>query len=274
MAEAVRAALIRATALLQATSQSPRLDAEVLLAHACGVSREALLLTQLENEAPAGLEDLLARRMRHEPVAYITGVQEFWSLTLHVTPDVLIPRADSETLIEAAMVHFSKEAPKTILDLGTGSGALLLAALSEWPTATGIGVDASAAACAIASGNAQVLGFGDRCQIVQGDWAGGITGQFDLILCNPPYVEQNAHLMPDVRDYEPISALFAGPEGLDDYTQIAPHLARLIAPNGCAILEIGHMQGNAVTSLVQENGLFSRISKDLAGRDRCVVATH
>ncbi|HEV2567175.1 peptide chain release factor N(5)-glutamine methyltransferase [Sphingomonas sp.] len=261
--------LRRAAERLTSTSSTPRLDAELLLAHALGVSREALLL-RLDSEVPAAFEALLQRRLAHEPVAYITGTRSFWTLDLHVTPAVLIPRPDSETLIEAAIAHFDSAGPATVLDLGTGSGALLLAALDQWPGAWGLGVDRSRAAIDLARGNAERLRFGGRARFVKGSWGDALDGQFDLILCNPPYVEDGAELAPDVAEYEPGSALFAGPEGLDDYRVLAPQLARLLAPGGLVALEIGSTQRESVSALMQVEEFSVRCRQDLAGRDRCL----
>ena len=267
----LREALNAATARLEAVSDSPRLDAELLLAHALGVSREAMLLGNLDAAVPPAFAPLLARRMAHEPLAYITGTRDFWTITLHVAPGVLIPRPDSETLIEAALAHFGKAGPKRVLDLGTGSGALLLAALTEWPDAGGLGIDASVGGLAIARQNAAALGLSDRANFRRGNWAEGITEQFDLILCNPPYVEAAAALPRDVRDYEPASALFAGVDGLDDYRQIIPQLPALIAPGGIACLEIGYTQAGAVSALVELVGLKVQLKHDLAGHPRCLI---
>jgi release factor glutamine methyltransferase len=258
-----------ATEALAATSPTPRLDAELLLAHALGITREALLLDP-DRAVPHAFETLLQRRLAHEPVAYITGTKSFWTLDLHITPAVLIPRPDSETLIEAAVAHFGKAGPGTILDLGTGSGALLLAALDQWPSAWGLGIDRSAAAIEIARGNAERLGFGGRAGFVQGEWGDAVDARFDLILCNPPYVEAGAVLAPDVADYEPAAALYAGPDGLEDYRRLAPQLARLLAPGGLAAVEIGADQRESVAALMQVEDLAVRCLQDLAGRDRCL----
>lgn len=264
------AGLADAARRLAAVSDTPRLDAELLLAHALGVSREALLLRP-SARLPDGFETLVARRLAHEPIAYITGTRAFWTLDLAVGPAVLVPRPDSETLIEAAIAHFGSRAPATILDLGTGSGALLLAALDHWPTAWGLGVDRSAEALAVARANAAP--FGARAAFVRGDWATALAGRFDLILCNPPYVEAGAALPPDVARWEPAAALYAGPDGLDDYRRLAPELGRLIAPGGAAILEIGAVQQAAVTALIKAAELSVSCRQDLAGRDRCLVVT-
>ncbi|MBW6524361.1 peptide chain release factor N(5)-glutamine methyltransferase [Sphingomonas sp. RHCKR47] len=269
---APRAALI-AAAQRFAFSATPRLDAELLLAHALGITRERLLLTLDDWSVPAAFDMLVERRAAHEPVAYLTGTRAFWTIDLHVAPGVLVPRADSETLIEAAVAHFAgSPGPRRILDLGTGSGALLLAALDEWPRASGVGVDASAAALAIAQGNAERLGMADRARMVAGDWQG--TGEaFDLVLCNPPYIEVDASLPPEVRDWEPASALFAGADGLDDYRRLAPLLPGQLAPGGVACIEIGYEQGERAAALFRAAGLGVALRRDLAGRDRCLVVT-
>lgn len=269
----VRRALSDAAQRLSGVSDTARLDAELLMAHALGVSREALLLTRLGDAVPADFAGLLARRLASEPVAYITGMRDFWTIALAVTPAVLIPRADSETLMEAALAHFGKDGPKRVLDLGTGSGALLLAALSQWPGATGLGVDASEAALGVARANAQRLGLGERARFVLGDWGAGLDGLFDLILCNPPYVESGASLSSEVADYEPDSALFAGADGLDDYRRLMPQLARLMAPAAIVALEIGADQAAAVSQLAFDNGFDARCIQDLGARDRCLLLT-
>lgn len=256
---------------LAGVSDTPRLDAELLMAHAVGVDRERLLLDPPQGAAPDGFEPLVERRLRHEPVAYIVGHRAFWTIDLQVGPGVLIPRPDSETLIEAAIAHFRGRAPRRILDLGVGSGALLLAALAEWPEATGLGVDQSEAALSIAAANAARLGMADRARIGRGSWDAAASGEFDLILCNPPYIEADAALPRDVADYEPASALFAGADGLDDYRRIAPVLR--LPPDGVACIEIGSEQGQAVRTLFALAGFNVQVRADLAGRDRCVVVT-
>lgn len=266
-----RAALIAATQVLAATSETPRLDAEILMAHALGTSREALLLGGLDGNVPAGFGDLVARRARHEPIAYITGVRDFWTISLAITPAVLIPRPDSETLVEAAIACLAPHAPATILDLGTGSGALLLAALSHWPHAEGLGVDASPAALAVATANAAQLGLSARAAFRLGNWGEGLVGPFDLILCNPPYIEADAALPADVADHEPASALFAGVDGLDAYRQLMPQLPELLSPHGIVALEIGSGQAADVIALAAQAGLDARCFDDLGGRNRCLI---
>ncbi|HEY1145110.1 MAG TPA: methyltransferase domain-containing protein, partial [Allosphingosinicella sp.] len=169
----IRADLAAAAGRLAESSDTPRLDAELLMAHALGVTREALLLSRLDAPAPLAFEALLARREAGEPIAYITGLRAFWTIELAVAPGVLIPRPDSETLIEAALAHFGTAGPRSVLDLGTGPGTLLLAALHQWPEARGIGIDCSEAALAIARANAARLGLSDRADLRAGDWGEG-----------------------------------------------------------------------------------------------------
>ena len=266
----MRAELAAAAARLNGASDTPRLDAELLMAHALGIAREGLLLGP-DRPAPDAFEALVARRLAGEPIAYITGTRGFWTIELAVTPAVLIPRPDSETLIDAAVEHFGGVGPATILDLGTGSGALLLAALDQWRGATGLGVDASAAALAVARGNAERLGMADRACFAIGDWAGGIANRFDLLLCNPPYVETGAILPRDVAEHEPAAALFAGADGLADYRRLAPQLGRLIAPGGLAAIEIGSGQAAAVAALFGAEGLACTVRRDLSSLDRCIL---
>ena len=268
--EALRAAAER----LSGKSGSPRLDAELLLAHALDIEREELLLKLRDVAVPDSFAALIDRRAAGEPVAYITGTRDFWTITLHVTPDVLIPRPDTETLLEAAVDHFGKRPGlRRILDLGTGSGALLLAALDEWREATGIGVDLSEAALAVARSNAHRLGFASRAYFRRGDWGQGIAERFDLILINPPYICTHAMLPRDVADHEPRSALFAGPDGLDDYRRLAPQLPALLAAGGMAAIEIGFDQGQSAAALFAQQGLEVRCRKDLAGHDRCLIVS-
>lgn len=264
-------ALADAARRLSEVSDTARLDAELLMAHACGTSRETLLLSAQSGPVPEAFAELVERRFCHEPIAYILGHREFWTIDLDVTPAVLIPRGDSETLIEAAVAHFGARGPRRVLDLGTGSGALLLAALAQWPSATGLGIDMSAAAIEVAARNARKLGFQDRAAFAIKGWdAAGVPG-FDLILCNPPYIGTGEALPHGVVHFEPASALFAGTDGLDDYRHIAPLLA--LAPGGVACIEIGAEQAAAVSALFAAQGWTIEIRCDLAGRDRCLVLT-
>ena len=263
-AEAIRAAASR----LAETSDTARLDAEVLMAHALGVSRSDLLLRRMADAVPEGFAALVARRAGHEPVAYIVGNQEFYGLHLRVSPAVLIPRGDSEVLVEAALA--GAPAAARVLDCGTGSGALLLAVLAHLPGARGLGIDRSAAALAVAAGNAAALGL--RATFIERDWtrAGWSDGlgRFDLVLANPPYVESEAELAPSVRGHEPAGALFAGDDGLADYRVLVPQLPALLTPEGRALVEIGAEQADAVADIAVTAGLKCVLHRDLGGRAR------
>lgn len=283
VAEALREAARR----LAGASDTARLDAELLMAHALGVSRSELLLRRGGDACPTGFAALVERRAAHEPVAYITGRQEFYGLDLAVTPAVLIPRADSETLIEAAREAFAGRAPpRRVLDLGTGSGALLLAALTVWPEAVGVGIDRAADALAVAQSNAERSCLRDdstcvarrcatRSRFAQRDWTrpdwDADLGRYDLVLANPPYVETAAELPHSVSGFEPAGALYAGPEGLDDYRRLIPRLPDLLQRGGRAVLEIGFTQADAVGALAERAGFTTQIRHDLARRPRALV---
>ena len=266
-------ALSRATNELAQVSDTPRLDAELLMAEALHIDRDKLILSPPDRKVPERFWAMVERRKAGEPVAYITGRRAFWNIELHVGPGVLVPRPDSEVLIASAIEHFEGTGPGRILDLGTGPGTLLLAALDVWPNATGLGTDLSRQALAYSSANARRLGFDERAKWLQGNWAEGLVETFDLILCNPPYVADGADLGPGVREYEPDEALFAGSEGLDAYRALAPQLPLLLGKGGLAAVEIGHDQANAVTRLLARDGLKARVAQDLAGRDRAVLLT-
>ncbi|HTN13354.1 MAG TPA: peptide chain release factor N(5)-glutamine methyltransferase [Sphingomonadaceae bacterium] len=269
IAQAIREAAQR----LEATSDTARLDAEVLMAHALGVTRSDLLLRHMRDEVPASFAALIERRAGHEPVAYITGHQEFYGRDFLVGPDVLIPRGDSETIVDAALD--ACPAPVRVLDCGVGSGALLLSVLAERPGAQGVGIDRSQGALALAAANAQRLGLAARARMEQRDWTqsgwADELGRFDCILANPPYVESKAELAPSVREFEPSGALFAGPDGLDDYRVLVPQLPKLLSPDGIAVLEIGWSQADAVRQLSEEAGFSAILHKDLAGRPRALL---
>lgn len=265
-------AIREAAARLAVSSDTARLDAEVLMAHALGVTRSAMFLRHQGDPVPTMFAELVARRLDQEPVAYITGEQEFFGLSLRVTPDTLIPRGDSEVLVAAALAAHTDAA--RVLDCGTGTGALLLAVLAQLPLAEGIGIDRSAAALEVAQVNARQLGLAERARMVaadwrQTDWAMGL-GRFDLILANPPYVEEGAELALSVCAFEPAEALFAGPQGLDDYRILIPQLPALLAPGGAALVEIGSAQAEAVSRIAVEAGFAVSLHRDLAGRPRAL----
>lgn len=265
-------ALDDATRQLNKTSDTSRLDAELLMAEALHIDRDRLLLAPPDRRVPERFWDMVGRRLEGEPVAYITGRRAFWDIELHVGPGVLVPRPDSEVLIASAIEHFEGTAgPGRILDLGTGPGTLLLAALDIWPDASGLGIDLSRQALSYASANARRLGFEARTKFMQGNWAAGLAERFDLILCNPPYIAENAELERGVREFEPDEALFAGSEGLDAYRELAPQLPRLLNRAGLAAIEIGSDQAEAVTALLARDGLGAKAAKDLAGRDRALL---
>ena len=264
-------ALRSAASFLAQTSDTPRLDGELLMAHALGVTRSELLLRHMSGMAPDAFAPLLARRQHHEPVAYILGQQEFYGLTFRVTPDVLIPRGDSEVLAEAALK--ARPGARRVLDCGTGSGALLLAVLAHLPGATGVGIDRSAAALAIAAENAARLGLSERAAMLRADWeedgwTSGLGGPFELILANPPYVETDAALAPSVRDYEPAGALFAGSDGLAAYRILLPQLPALLASGGAALVEIGAAQAEAVGEIARGAGFSALLHRDFGRRPR------
>lgn len=269
---AIPRALGRATEELSKTSDTPRLDAELLMAAALGIGRDRLILNNPKGETPTSFFDFIERRRAGEPVAYITGHRAFWTIDLEVGPGALVPRPDSETLIAAAVEHFAgTPGPRHILDLGTGPGTLLLAALDEWPRAVGLGIDASETALDYARRNAERLGMSNRAEFRIGDWAAGIGDRFDLILCNPPYIAEGADIGPGVAEFEPAEALFAGPEGLDDYRRLAPVVGGLLEPGGLAAIEIGFDQAESVSALLEEQGLEPAVALDLSGHARALL---
>ena len=270
--KAIARALSEAARSIDRISDTPRLDAELLMAEALHIDRDRLILSPPDEPVPERFWTMVERRQSGEPVAYITGRRAFWDIELHVGPGVLVPRPDSEVLIASAIEHFSgTPGPARILDLGTGPGTLLLAALDIWRNARGVGVDQSRQALSYATANARRLGFDARLQLKIGDWAKGIRSKFDLVLCNPPYVRENAELGAGVREYEPDEALFAGGDGLDAYRALAPQLPRVLSPGGLAAIEIGHDQADAVTALLERDGLVAGIARDLGDRPRAVL---
>jgi release factor glutamine methyltransferase len=268
--------------------EEPRTDARLLLAHLRSVDRATLLADAREplgHDELASFRQLVDRRVAREPVAQIIGRKEFWSLDFQITADVLCPRPDSECVVEAALKEVRWLASRLggnrqrgwegrILDLGTGSGCLLLALLSELPAASGIGVDISMQALSVARSNGERLGLETQASWLCGDWGASIEGRFDLIVSNPPYVtlDAAAELAPEVREFEPGTALFAGKDGLDAYRALRHDLNRLLAPEGAVLLELGEGQAAEVEALFLASGFRSvRRQQDLAGIDRCLI---
>jgi release factor glutamine methyltransferase len=248
-----------------------------LLCHAAGLSHEAYV---------AGLNDALApdddarfgayveRRLAGEPVSRIIGLREFYGRPFRIDASTLDPRPDTETLIEAALALVDRKAPLNILDLGTGSGCILVTLLAELPLAIGLGIDKSLQALEISRANAQILGVGDRARFLAGDWLEGVEDRFDLVVANPPYLSaaEMAGLSPEVGGHDPKGALDGGADGLFAYRRIAPRLLEALRPGGLALFEIGHTQADAVLRLLEGAGLSLVPGpwRDLAGRPRVV----
>ncbi len=275
----IGAALAQARAALHAVGiESAALDARLLVGSALKVRAETVIAypeRSLTGAEAGHFEALLRRRVAREPMAYILGRREFWSLDFAVTPATLTPRVDTETLVAAALnTATDRRAPLRLLDLGTGTGCLLLALLSELPRATGVGVDRSAEALAVARANAAALGLGARASFVSGEWGHGLDRTFDIIVSNPPYIETGAlAALPDEVRYEPALALDGGADGLAAYRALIPDAARLLAPGGFVALEIGEGQAGAVETLLESAGLPPAGRRtDLAGIERCIVA--
>jgi release factor glutamine methyltransferase len=261
-----------ANRLGQAGIEEPRREARLILAAALGTDAAGVLAA--ETIAPESFEPLVARRAAREPLAYITGRREFWGLEFAVSPATLIPRPDSETIIEAALAAFpDRTTVRRILDLGTGTGCLLLAVLHEFGDAFGIGIDLTAAAAALARHNAESLGLAGRSVFLAADWAAPLNAQFDLILSNPPYIPdaELPGLMPEVANFEPRLALDGGPDGLGAYRAIINALRRLLAPGGAAILELGAGQEKAVAALAHSAGFSTKTRPDLSNIPRALV---
>jgi release factor glutamine methyltransferase len=253
-------------------------EARILLAHVLQCRQEDLLRdlrAPVPPEAGAAFAALLRRRAAREPLAYLVGHVGFWSLDLEVSPATLIPRADSEAVVEAALAAFAdRGGVRRVLDLGTGTGALLLAVLAERPLAWGVGVDRAPAAARLAARNAAANGLGAQAAFLAGDWDAALSGAFDLVLSNPPYIaaDEIAALMPEVARHEPRLALDGGPEGLDAYRRILARMPALLAPGGRAVIEIGAGQRAAVESIGRAAGLEAlSASSDLGGVDRALV---
>lgn len=268
-----------ATRLAAAGVETARLDSRLLAAQAFGVDAAHLLAHPERPATEAGrrrFEALVARRQRREPVALILGRREFWGLDFRVTKATLVPRPETETVVERALACVvDRDAALSVLDLGTGSGCLLLALLSELRCARGLGVDISAAALKVARANAERLGLGDRARFLKSDWHGDVRETFDLVVVNPPYIADGdfALLEPEVSRFEPRSALAAGADGLDAYRALVPGLARLLNPGAHVVLEVGAGQADAVATMLEGQRLaVSGVHADLAGRPRALTA--
>ena len=273
-----------ASALRQAGIDTPELDARLLLCHAAGLSHEAYVAKTGDRLEPAALVRFgaaLDRRLKREPVARITGTREFYGRNFHLGPQVLDPRPDTETLIEAALAHVERQGwrdrPLRLLDLGTGSGCILITLLAELPRAEGVGTDLSERALAVAAANAMRLGVGRRASFIAADWLDGVAGSFDLVLANPPYLAsaEIADLATEVAAYDPALALDGGPDGLDAYRRVAARAGDVLAESGRLLVEIGATQAPAVSDIFRAAGLerdqAEPLRCDLAGRPRVLA---
>jgi release factor glutamine methyltransferase len=256
--------------------ENPGLDARVLLTHALGIDAVALAAhpeTALGDEGARRLREVAERRLQREPVARIIGAREFWGLPFELSPETLVPRPESETVVETALRH-RREPASRILDLGTGSGCLLVALLHEIPGVVGVGVDRSPAALLTARRNARRNGVGERAAFVACDWAAALDGRFDIVVSNPPYIASFViqGLAPEVRAHDPVLALDGGKDGLSAYRVILAQAGRLLAPDGVLVVEIGFDQGEAVPALAVEAGFaVLEVAQDLGGQPRAVA---
>lgn len=262
--------------LFQAGIEEAASEARLLLCWASNCTRiELMQRDEIPDDVVEKFQQAIQRRSAREPVAFITGEQGFWTLDLHVSPETLIPRSDSETLLEALLHHRpDRQQVKSMLDLGTGTGCLLLAALTEYPEAWGLGVDVAPGAAALARRNARRNGLSERAAFIAGDWAAAVKGRFDVVLSNPPYIEhaEMASLMPDVVKYEPHRALDGGGDGLMAYRILCRSLPHLLSEQGCAVLELGMGQAQVVMALAEAEGLkVLECRKDLGGVERALV---
>jgi release factor glutamine methyltransferase len=286
MPDSVRQAFVEtASVLREAGIETPELDARLLLCHAAALTHESFVARAgeaLQPEAAVRLEALVRRRASREPISRITGTREFYGRSFLVDESVLDPRPDTETLIEVALALIEKtgrrEEPLRLLDLGTGTGCILLTLLAELPKARGLGTDLSPAALRLAEANARRLGVAGRASFLASDWLDAIHGEFDLIVSNPPYIASGEieRLAPEVAHHDPYLALDGGPDGLKAYRRIAAGAARLVAPRGAILVEIGASQAPAVAGLLHDGGFLvanDGPSFDLGGRPRVVVAT-
>jgi release factor glutamine methyltransferase len=258
--------------------EGPVIDARLLLEAATGASRTDIVTDPyrpLSDGQSETLDEYLGRRIAREPVSHILGRKGFWTVELKVTRDVLTPRPDTETLVNAVLKSLPAEQPVRVLDLGAGSGAILLALLAERPLWSGVGVDISEPALEVARENAALLGLQDRATFVHGVWAEGLPDHaFDAVVSNPPYIPTAdiEDLEPEVRVHEPRLALDGGADGLDAYRVLAPQVMRVLKPGGVFALEIGHDQGHSVEALMQQaKAGFCRVVSDLGERDRVVI---
>lgn len=257
---------------------SPVIDARLLVEAAAGATRADILADPhraLADDQDAALEAYLVRRERREPVSQILGAKGFWKIMLRVTKDVLTPRPDTETILDVVLPAFPAEARFTVLDLGVGSGAILLAILAERPGARGLGVDVSEEALAVARENAANLGLASRAALLRGDWTFGLDGDsFDVVVSNPPYIptDEIETLAPEVRDHEPRLALDGGADGLDAFRRLTPEVLRVLRPGGLFAVETGAGQGEAVLAMFKAAGAVDLSTvKDLADRERVVT---
>lgn len=268
--------------LRQAGIETPELDARLLLCHASGLTHEAYIARggeTLSAAAMARFQAALARRLRREPVSRIVGMREFYGREFIVTPDTLDPRPDTETLIEAALAFVEsgggRQAPLSLLDLGTGTGCILVTLLAELPNARGLGTDRSEGALTVAAQNARRLGVAARAEFVAADWLDRIGGHFDLILSNPPYIAsaEIETLSADVAAYDPPLALDGGEDGLAAYRKIAAGAGRVLASGGAILVELGANQADEVASIFHAAGFGPvNLRRDLCGRSRVLVA--
>lgn len=274
---ALRRDLIR---IIGPASETAPLDARVIVAHLLGCVPAQLALRDDEAIDAATVElarTFAERRATGEPVARLTGEKEFWGLTLALAPETLVPRPDTETLVEAALARIDEDWSRTatlrLLDLGTGSGAILIALLSELPHSEGLGVDIQDAAIEAARANAASAGLGSRATFAAGDWTAKVRGQFDVVVSNPPYIRtQDIPGLPvDVRDHDPHVALDGGADGLDAIHSILADLGRVLAPGGVAFIEIGAGQADIVAELAEAHGFTAAFRNDLAGHQRVAI---
>ncbi len=261
--------------------ENPLLDARLLLQHAMGWD-DAQYVAQsdapLAANAQQNYQAMIARRAGREPLSHITGTRGFWRDAFIISADVLDPRPDSETLIEAMLdLRPERNAPYRIVDFGTGSGCLLLSLLREYPQATGLGVDCSEAALAVARANAKALNLQQRAEFICANWGETLTECYDMVISNPPYIgeQEIAQLAPEVKEHEPFLALCGGMDGLAAYHTLMPYIARHLAPDGITVMELGAGQADAVSAIALQHGLaINQIRADLAGIERALCINH